>query len=184
MIFFQVDLKPRLNIRENWTNGNVITLPTENVLGYEIARLFSGLNCTNESKKTYYLSDPYLEHYGKTMTLSVGRITNTALLSLDVKLRDFLEDVTYLSAKPSLYAILFDKKGIIWMHKKFPRVETLQEQPLKVHLRDIENIDIATVNKMINQSDGVMDITNKLQVKVSTFNTSFYPVMPNRVNFL
>lgn len=159
-------MKPHINIRETATNGSVITLPTENVLGYEIARLFSGLKCPNDNKKSYYLSDPYLEHYGKSMTLSVGRVTNTALLSLDVKLRDFVEEFTYFNAGPRAYAILFDRKGIVWMHKHFPRVETVLEQPLKVHLQDIENMDDSTIKKMVDQSEGVMVVMTKLGVKV------------------
>lgn len=92
------------------------------------------------------------------MTISVGRITNAALLSLDVKLRDFVEDLTYFNAGPNAYSILFDKKGIVWMHKKFPRVETMLEQPLKVHLRDMEDVDF---NKMINETEGTLVVKNE-----------------------
>ncbi|XP_012277119.1 VWFA and cache domain-containing protein 1 [Orussus abietinus] len=158
------DLKPHVNIKESSKNGSIITLPTQNVLGYEIARLFSGLKCTNNQKKDYYLSDPYFEPYSKAMTLSVGQITNTALLSLDVKLRDFLEDITYFNAGPNAYAILFDKKKIVWMHQDFPRMDTMLEQPLKVYVQDIENLDKKIVNRMINETEGKLETRTKLNI--------------------
>lgn len=145
---------------------NTITLPTQNVLGYEIARLFSDLKCTNEEKKDYYLSDPYFEPYTKAMIVSIGQITRSSLLSLDVKLKDFLDDITYFNAGPDIYAILFDKNEIVWIHKNFPRMETLGEQPLKVYLSHIENLHQETVSAMINQFEGVATVTSKLGKKV------------------
>lgn len=101
------------------------------------------------------------------MTLSIGQITSTALLSLDVKLCDFLDDITYFNAGPNVYIILFDSKGIVWMHKNFPRVETVIEQPLKVHLQEIENINNQIVIRMINEIQGVIDVETKLGEQVS-----------------
>ena len=161
------DTHPYSRTREiSKDDGIVIILPTQHVLGYEIARLFSHLNCTNNAKKDYYLSDPYFEPYTKSMVVSVGQITNTALLSLDVKLKDFLEDVTYFNAGPSVYAVLFDKNEIVWMHKNFPRMETQTEQTLKVYLRTIENLDVHTVAAMIKQFEGVITIETALGNKV------------------
>lgn len=80
------------------------------------------------------------------MMLSVGQITNTALLSFDVKLRDFVEDITYFEAGAhQVRALLVDKRGMLWMHKNFPRMETIVEQPLKVYLHDLENLDEKTM---------------------------------------
>lgn len=100
------------------------------------------------------------------MTLSIGQITNTALLSLDIKLRDFFADMTYYKANPSISVILFDNKGVVWMHKNFPRIEMLTEQPFKVHLQDIENIDTQTVMKMINENKGDINVKTKLGEQV------------------
>lgn len=105
------------------------------------------------------------------MILSIGQITSIALLSLDVKLCDFLDDITYFNTGPNIYVIFFDNKGVVWMHKNFPRIETIIEQPLKVHLQDIENIDNWAVMKMINELQGVIDVKTKLgeQVKKSIY---------------
>lgn len=105
------------------------------------------------------------------MTLSIGQITSIALLSLNVKLSDFLDDITYFNAGPNIYVIFFDNKGVVWMHKNFPRIETIVEQPLKVHLQDIENIDNYTVMKMINEIQGVINVKTKLgeQVRKSIY---------------
>lgn len=82
------------------------------------------------------------------MMVSVGQITNTALLSLDVRVRDFIEDVTYFEAGAhQVHALLVDKRGMLWMHKNFPRMETIVEQPLKVYLHDLENLDEKTLIK-------------------------------------
>ncbi|XP_011631150.1 VWFA and cache domain-containing protein 1 isoform X1 [Pogonomyrmex barbatus] len=144
------------------SNDNVLILPTQNVLGYEIGKLFSCLQCPDHYKKDFYVSDPYIEPYSKAMTISIGQITKTALLSLDIKLRDFLDDITYFNAGPNAYVIFFDNKGVVWMHKNFPRIEMIIEQPLKVHLQDIENIDDQIVTKMINEIQGVVDVKTKL----------------------
>lgn len=101
------------------------------------------------------------------MTLSIGQITNVALLSLDVKLRDVLDDITYFNAGPNVHAILFDSKGVVWMHKNFPRTQTVIEQPLKVHLQDIENIDSSQVKKMIDENEGALNMETKLGEQVS-----------------
>ncbi|KAG7208330.1 hypothetical protein KM043_014566 [Ampulex compressa] len=156
------DQEPHVNIKQSLNDENTIILPTQNILGYEIAKLFHGLNCTDEHKKDYYLSDPYFEPYSKSMVLSVGQITNITLLSLDVKLRDFLDDITYFNAGPNIYAILFDSKGIIWIHKDFPRVDVMLDQPFKVYLSDIENIEHTTVTTMIEQSQGILSVKTKL----------------------
>ncbi|GAB1860644.1 VWFA and cache domain-containing protein 1 [Camponotus japonicus] len=143
-------------------NDHIIVLPTQNVLGYKIGKLFSCLQCPDYHKKDVYILDPYFDLYSKTMTLSIGQITSVALLSLDIKLSDFLDDVTYFNTGPNIYVIFFDNKGVVWMHKNFPRIETIIEQPLKVHLQDIENIDNWTVMKMINEIQGVIDVKTKL----------------------
>ncbi|KAL0107464.1 hypothetical protein PUN28_014649 [Cardiocondyla obscurior] len=147
---------------KNLSNDSIVIFPMQNVLGYEIGKLFSCLQCPDYHKKDFYISEPYIEPYSKTMTISIGQVTKTALLSLDIKLRDFLDDVTYFNIGPNIYAMFFDSKGVVWMHKNFPRIETIVEQPLKVHLQDIENIDSQTVFKMINESQGIMDIKTKL----------------------
>ncbi|EFN86965.1 VWFA and cache domain-containing protein 1 [Harpegnathos saltator] len=151
-----------LGIKESLSNDSVIVLPTQNILGYEIGKLFSCLQCPDQRKKDYHISDPYFEPYSKTMILSIGQITNVALLSLDVKLRDLLDDITYFNAGPDIHAILFDSKGVVWMHKNFPRTETVIEQQLKVHLQDIENIDSTLVEKMIDETEGVLSAKTKL----------------------
>jgi len=138
----------------------------QNVLGYEIGKLFSCLQCPDRHKKDFYISDPYIEPYSKTMTISIGQVTKIALLSLDIKLRDFLDDITYFNVGSNVYAIFFDNKGVVWMHKNFPRIETIIEQPLKVHLQDIENIDRETVLEMINEVEGIMDVKTKLGEQV------------------
>ncbi|XP_024880040.1 VWFA and cache domain-containing protein 1 [Temnothorax curvispinosus] len=144
------------------SNDSIVIFPMQNVLGYEIGKLFSCLQCPDYHKKAYHVSDPYIEPYSKTMTVSIGQVTKTALMSLEIKLRDFLDDITYFNVGPSVYAIFFDSKGVVWMHKNFPRIETIVEQPLKVHLQDIENIDSQTVLKMINEEKGIMDVKTKL----------------------
>ncbi|XP_011875650.1 PREDICTED: VWFA and cache domain-containing protein 1 [Vollenhovia emeryi] len=143
-------------------NDSIVILPMQNVLGYEIGKLFSCLQCLDQQKKDFYVSDPYIEPYSKTMMISIGQVTKTALLSLDIKLRDFLDDITYFNVGPNVHAIFFDSKGVVWMHKNFPRIETIVEQSLKVHLQDIENIDSQIVLKMINESKGIMDVYTKL----------------------
>lgn len=148
------------------SNDSIIILPTQNVFEYEIGKLFSCLQCPDYHKKDFYMSDPYIEPYSKAMTISIGQVTKTALLSLDIKLRDFLDDVMYFNAGPNVHCIFFDSKGIVWMHKNFPRIETIVEQPLKVHLQDIENIDSRTVLKMINEFQGVMVVKTKLGEQV------------------
>ncbi|CAL1673299.1 unnamed protein product [Lasius platythorax] len=156
------DQQPHISVKQPLNNDNIIVLPTQNVLGYEIGKLFSCLQCPDYHKKDFYISDPYFDLYSKTMTLSIGQITSIALLSLNVKLSDFLDDITYFNAGPNIYVIFFDNKGVVWMHKNFPRIETIVEQPLKVHLQDIENIDNYTVMKMINEIQGVINVKTKL----------------------
>ncbi|XP_070171282.1 VWFA and cache domain-containing protein 1 isoform X1 [Polyergus mexicanus] len=153
--------QPYINVKQ-LLNNDVIVLPTQNILGYEIAKLFSCLQCPDYHKKDFYISDPYFDLYSKTMILSIGQVTSIALLSLDVKLCDFLDDITYFNIGPNIYVIFFDNKGVVWMHKNFPRIETIIEQSLKVHLQDIENIDNWAVMKMINELQGVIDIKTKL----------------------
>ncbi|XP_001603244.1 VWFA and cache domain-containing protein 1 [Nasonia vitripennis] len=160
--------QPRVNVKEFSANGTVITLPTQHVLGYEIARLFAGLKCNKEDVKPYYLSEPYFEPYSKAMMLSVGQITNTALLSFDVKLRDFVEDITYFEAGAhQVRALLVDKRGTLWMHKNFPRMETIVEQPLKVYLHDLENLDEKTMIRtgMADQPEGMVEVKSQLGIK-------------------
>ncbi|XP_071872449.1 VWFA and cache domain-containing protein 1 [Bombus fervidus] len=143
-------------------NDSILTLPTQNILGFEVSKLFSDLKCSEEHKKDYYLSDPYFDLYSKTMTLSIGHITNKALISLDIKLRNFLDDITYFNAGMHAYAILFDNKGIVWIHKDFPRMETMLDQPLKVNLHHIENINFETVRTMIEEYEGVINVKTQL----------------------
>lgn len=100
------------------------------------------------------------------MTLSIGHITNKALISLDIKLRNFLDDITYFNAGMHVYAILFDNKGIVWIHKDFPRMETMLDQPLKVNLHHIENISSETVKTMIEEYEGVINVKTQLGRKV------------------
>jgi len=147
-------------------NDSIVIFPMQNVLGYEIGKLFSCLQCPDHIKKDFYISDPYIEPYSKTMTISIGQVKETALLSLDIKLRDFLDDVTYFNVGSNVYAIFFDSKGVVWMHKNFPRFETMIEQPLKVHLQDIENIDNRTILKMINEFKGIINVKTKLGEQV------------------
>jgi len=148
------------------SRDSIIIFPMQNVLGYEIGKLFSCLRCPDHHKKDFYVSDPYIEPYSKTMTISIGQVTDIALLSLDIKLRDFLDDITYFNVGSNVYAIFFDSKGVVWMHKNFPRIETIIEQPLKVHLQDIENIDRETVLKMINDVKGIVNVKTKLGEQV------------------
>lgn len=163
------DLKPHVAVEETSVNSSIITLPTNNILGYDIARLFSSLECPTMNRKDYYLSDSYLETYpyGKMMTISINRLTKSALVSLDVKLQEFVNEITYFNAGSSTRAILFDKKGIVLMHKNFPRIETLSEQPLKVYFRDIESVDERVVIEMIESSTGRMGVLNKLGINVT-----------------
>ncbi|XP_025996814.1 VWFA and cache domain-containing protein 1 isoform X3 [Solenopsis invicta] len=149
-------------VTKKLNNDSIVIFPMQNVLGYEIGKLFSCLQCPSHHKKDFFVSDPYIEPYSKTMMISIGRVTQTALLFLDIKLRDFLDNITYFNVGPNIYAIFFDTKGVVWMHKNFPRIETIVEQPLKVHLQDIENIDSQTVMKMINEIEGIMDVKTKL----------------------
>ncbi|XP_011314621.1 VWFA and cache domain-containing protein 1 [Fopius arisanus] len=163
------NLKPHVAVEETSVNSSIITLPTHNILGYDIARLFSSLECPTINKKDYYLSDSYLETYpyGKMMTLSINRVSETALVSLDIKLHEFVNEITYFNAGSFTRGILFDKKGIVLMHKSFPRIESLSEQPLKVYLRDIENVDERVVMEMIEQPTGRMGVLNKLGISVT-----------------
>ncbi|XP_012531291.1 VWFA and cache domain-containing protein 1 isoform X2 [Monomorium pharaonis] len=154
------DKQPSTVIKKN--NDSIVIFSMQNVLGYEIGKLFSCLQCPAHYKKDFYVSEPYIEPYSKTMTISIGQVTKTALLFLDIKLRDFLDNITYFNVGPNIYAIFFDTKGVVWMHKNFPRIETIVEQPLKVHLQDIENIDSQTVLKMINEMEGIIDVKTKL----------------------
>lgn len=160
-----LDQQPSTIIKK-LNNDSIIIFPMQNILGYEIGKLFSCLQCPEYHKKDFYILDPYIEPHSKTMTISIGQITKTALLFLDIKLRDFLDDITYFNIGPNIYAIFFDSKGVVWMHKNFPRVETIVEQPLKVHLQDIENIESQAVLKMINENQGIMDIKTKLGEQV------------------
>lgn len=160
------DTQTHSNIKN--ISEDTITLPTQNVLGYEIAKLFVGLKCSSDERKDYYLSDPYFEPYTKAMMMSVGQITNVAVLSLVVKLKDFLEDVTYFNAGPNTHAILFDNNEIVWMHRNFPRMEMIAELPLKVYLHNIENIDSETIQILLKQSEGFKVIETKLGAKVSS----------------
>lgn len=154
------DQESHSNSKEH--SDSVLTLPTQNILGFEVSKLFSDLKCSEEHKKDYYLSDPYFDLYSKTMTLSVGHITNKALISLDVKLRNFLDDITYFNAGMHTYAVLFDNKGIVWIHKDFPRMESMLDQPLKVNLHHMENIGSETVKTMIEEYEGVMNVKTQL----------------------
>lgn len=142
--------------------NDIVTLPTQNILGFEVSKLFSNLKCSEDHKKDYYLSDPYFDLYSKTMTLSIGHITNKALISLDIKLRNFLDDITYFNAGAHVYAVLFDNKGIVWISKDFPRMETIIDQPLRVHLHHIENISYETVKIMIEEYEGVINVKTQL----------------------
>ncbi|XP_076223132.1 VWFA and cache domain-containing protein 1 isoform X2 [Nomia melanderi] len=154
------DQEPHVNLKEH--NDSIVVLPTQNILAYEISKLFSNLKCSEEHKKDYYLSDPYFDIYSKTMTLSVGQITEKALISLDIQLQNFIDDITYFNAGSNVYPILFDDKGIVWIHKDFPRMETIMEQPLKVKLQHIENIHSETVTMMIEQNEGVVNVKTRL----------------------
>ncbi|XP_066587583.1 VWFA and cache domain-containing protein 1 isoform X2 [Prorops nasuta] len=156
------DQEPFINSKDILKDDTIIALPTHNILGYEIAKLFSGLKCLQNTKNDYYLSDPYFEPYNKGMILSVGLITNIALLSLDVKLQDFVDDIIYFNLGPGIYAVLFDTKEIVWMHKYFPRMENILEQPLKVYMQNIENIDKETISIMIRDPQGYLEVTNKI----------------------
>ncbi|KAK2588046.1 hypothetical protein KPH14_004115 [Odynerus spinipes] len=147
-----------ISIKSTLKNDSIITLPTQNVLGFEISRLFSGIKCSHNETKEYYLSDPYFELYSKMMSTSIGLITNNTLLYLDLTLKDFLDDLTYLNTGPDAYAILFDSKEVVWFHKDFPRVEMITEQPIKVYLQDIEDISSETVATMIDQHEGLIDV--------------------------
>lgn len=139
-------------------NDSIITLPTQNVLGFEISRLFSGIKCSHNEIKEYYLSDPYFEPYSKMMSTSIGLITNVTLLYLDVTLKDFLDDLTYLNIGPDAYGILFDSKEVVWIHKDFPRMEMITEQPIKVYLQDIENISSEDTATMVEKNEGLIDV--------------------------
>ncbi|XP_020708779.2 VWFA and cache domain-containing protein 1 [Athalia rosae] len=142
------DNKPTIKLNQLALNETIVTLPSRNVLSYDIARLFSEVNCTDPNTKNYYLSDPYFEPHSKTMCVSIGRITKMALLTLEIKLKDLVEDITYFDAGPNTHVVLFDKKGNVWMHRKFPRPEIMAEQPLRVPLENIENINESSVLKM------------------------------------
>lgn len=144
-------MKPSLEVKEISIDETIVTLPTHNILAYDIAKLLSETNCTKPNTKKYYLSDPYFDLHSKTMSLSIGRITKTALLTLEIKLKDFLEDLTYFDAGANVYALLFDKKQNVWMHKSFPRPEVISEQPLRVSVENIENIDENSVIKMTEE---------------------------------
>ncbi|XP_034936002.1 VWFA and cache domain-containing protein 1 [Chelonus insularis] len=160
------DLKPSVNVEETFINETTATLPTNNPLGYDIARLFANLDCPQANKKHFYLSDVFLDPFGKALSVSIARATDKVLISLDVKLREFVEKITYFNAGPVNSAILFDKKGLVWMHKNFPRIETLVEQPIKVYLRDIENLDQNLVDEMITITQGSKLTQNNLHKTV------------------
>ncbi|XP_076757338.1 VWFA and cache domain-containing protein 1 isoform X2 [Xylocopa sonorina] len=155
------DQEPHLNNKEY--NDSIVTLPTQNILGFEISKLFSDLKCSKEHKKDYYLSDPYFDLYSKSMTVSIGHITEKALISLDIKLKNFLDDITYFNVGTDAYAILFDNKGIVWIHKDFPRIETMMDQPLKVNLHHIENISPESVRTMIKEHEGIINVKTQLR---------------------
>ncbi|KAL7286208.1 hypothetical protein TKK_0019506 [Trichogramma kaykai] len=160
-IMIRSNQQVKLEDKDKFSNGSVIVLPTQHVLGYEIAKLFTGLKCNKDDVKPYYLSEPYFEPYSKSMMVSVGQITNTALLSFDVRLQEFVEDITYFDAGPhQLHALLVDKRGLLWMHKDFPRVEMIVEQPLKVYIHDLENLqkNILVSTGMSEQAEGVIEI--------------------------
>lgn len=160
---FLIDQESHSNIKNY---NDIVTLPTQNILGFEVSKLFSNLKCSEDHKKDYYLSDPYFDLYSKTMTLSIGHITNKALISLDIKLRNFLDDITYFNAGARVYAVLFDNKGIVWISKDFPRMETIIDQPLRVHLHHIENISYETVKIMIEEYEGVINVKTQLGKQV------------------
>ncbi|XP_046837698.1 VWFA and cache domain-containing protein 1 [Vespa crabro] len=147
-----------ISIKDTLKNDSIITLPTQNVLGFEISRLFSGIKCSHNEIKEYYLSDPYFEPYSKMMSTSIGLITNVTLLYLDVTLKDFLDDLTYLNIGSEAYGILFDSKEVVWIHKDFPRMEMITEQPIKVYLQDIENISSEVAAIMIEKNEGLIDV--------------------------
>lgn len=167
------DLKPRVSVQETFINESIATLPTNNPLGYDIARLFASLDCPKEHKKIFYLSDTFLDPFSKTLTVSIALASTdnlsklTVLISLDVKLREFVEKITYFNAGRNNHAVLFDKKGLVWMHKNFPRVETLVEQPIKVYFHDIESVDKSVVEGMISKTDGSLQLINKLGKKIT-----------------
>ncbi|XP_057341737.1 VWFA and cache domain-containing protein 1 [Microplitis mediator] len=161
------DLKPSVNVEETFINESTATLPTNNPLGYDIARLFANLQCPIINRKYFYLSDIFLQPYGKTLGVSIVRATDDVLISLDVKLREFVEKITYFNAGFNNNAVLFDKKGLVWMHKNFPRIETLSEQPIKVYFHDIENIEKDFVVEMIETPAGVRELTNKLNETIT-----------------
>ncbi|XP_074098201.1 VWFA and cache domain-containing protein 1 [Cotesia typhae] len=161
------DLKPTVNVEETFINESTATLPTNNPLGYDVARLFANLECPIINKKSFYLSDIFLQPYGKTLGVSIVRATDDVLISLDVKLREFVEKITYFNAGFSNNAVLFDKKGLVWMHKNFPRVETLSEQPIEVNLHDIENFDKDLVVEMIERPKGAKEVQNKFNETMS-----------------
>lgn len=166
-MLFSSDQQSRHYVKESLNNDSVVILPTQNILGYEIGKLFSCLKCPDQRKKEYYVSEPYFEPYSKTMRLFIGQVVSSMLLSLDVKLRDFLDDITYFNVGPNIYVILFDSKGVVWMHQSFPRIETITEQSLKVHLQDIENLDNQIVIKMINEMQGMVNVKTKLSEQVN-----------------
>ncbi|KAK0095373.1 hypothetical protein PV326_008544 [Microctonus aethiopoides] len=157
------DLKPVVNVEETFINESIATLPTNNPLGYDIARLFANIKCENEHKKVYWMSDIFLDPFTKTLSVSVAHETDTALIALNIKLGEFVDVIAHFNAGRNNHAILFDKKGVVWMHKNFPRLETLVEPPIKVYLHDIENIDKAAVNEMIKRSEGMMKLVNKMK---------------------
>nr|XP_033342707.1 VWFA and cache domain-containing protein 1 [Megalopta genalis] len=154
------DQEPHINLREY--NDSIVVLPSQNILAYEISKLFSDLKCSDEHKKDYYLTDPYFDLYSKTMSLSIGQITDKALISLDIQLQNFIDDITYFNAGPNVYPVLFDNKGAVWIHKDFPRMETIVEQPLKVKLQHIENITPEIVTMMIEQYEGIVNVKTRL----------------------
>ncbi|XP_044016065.1 VWFA and cache domain-containing protein 1 [Aphidius gifuensis] len=149
-------------------DDSMITIPSKNLLEYDIASLLSTIDCPMINKKNnYYLSDNYYDQFSKTVFLSIQNITDIALISLNIKLDELIQDVRYFNAGPHTRAILFNKKNHVLMHKNFPRIEMLQEQPLKVNLRDIENIDDADIAEMINNNEGNKKLINKLDKKIT-----------------
>lgn len=148
-------------------DDSIITVPSKNILGYDIAGLLSTLDCPMINKKNYYSSGIHYDQYSKTIVIAITQITDIALITLNIKLDELIQDITYFNAGPHTRAILFDKKNQVLIHKNFPRIEMLQEQPFKVNLRDIENINDADITEMINNIEGNKKSINKLDKKIT-----------------
>ena len=50
---FLIDQESHSNIKNY---NDIVTLPTQNILGFEVSKLFSNLKCSEDHKKDYYLS--------------------------------------------------------------------------------------------------------------------------------